>query len=137
MDYGIALSIGRARAETAAEALGRWTGVEAMAVCAVKAGHEGHTDRTGDWEPVGERSFKEVARDDGFAGGGNYHLLVVDERGVAKACTRKRFPLDEVLKLAERLPLPVATQGRLELSMRLQEKEMTLAARDQALRVDL
>ena len=36
MDYKKSLDIGRARAEEAAEMIRRWTGIEIMAVCAVK-----------------------------------------------------------------------------------------------------
>ena len=61
MDYGRAVEIGRGRAEEAAEAIRRWTGAEAMAVCAVKP-----APGRGRWQPVGPQSLKEIARDDGW-----------------------------------------------------------------------
>ena len=136
MNYARALSLGRLRAETAAEALARWTGVEAMSACAVKPKRGDDSRRSGDWKPVGEQSFKEIARDDGAQGGGNYHLLIVDEDGTGKACSRKRFPLAEALELMDRLPLAVSRHGRQELCAKLEERELTVSARTYALLVD-
>jgi len=110
MDYVKAVEIGRERAEQAAEAIRSWTAVEAMAVCAVKPGR---SDR--DWRPVGQMSRKEIAEDERPRTRGRYHLLIVDEDGTAKACTRKQYPLGEVLSLADRLPVPVAMPGSGEL----------------------
>ena len=137
MDYAKALNIGRMRADTAAKALGRWTGIEAMSVCAVKPKYGDDPRRARDWKPVGEQSFKEIAQDDGAQGGGNYHLLIVDDEGTGKACSRKRFPLPEALRLMERLPLPVAVTGRRELSRRLEECELGTTAREHALQVEV
>jgi hypothetical protein len=130
VDYKKALDVGRVRADVAAKALRRWTGVPSMAVCAVKPGRDGER-----WLPVGEQSFKEIARDDGFRGGGDYHLLVVDEDGTAKACSRKRFPLVEALRLVKRLPLPVVAGG--ELSQVLQEQDLREDAREHGLHVEV
>jgi len=137
MKYGKALDIGRARAEQAAKALARWTGVAAYPVCAVKPayGTDPLTART--WKPVGRESLKEIARDDGIRGGGRYHLLVVDERGKVKACSRDRFPPAEALRLVERLPLPVAMPGQGELWQRLQEEELRQDAREHGLHVEV
>jgi len=66
---------------------------------------------------------------------GRYHLLVVDEDGTAKACSRKRFPLVEALRLVERLPLPVAAGG--ELSQVLQEQDLREDAREHGLHVEV
>ena len=123
MKHEKALDVGIARAEMAAEALRRWTGVKAIAVSAVRS-ISGYGSRAREsWEPVGQHSYKEIARDDGMRGGGNYHLLVVDENGIAKACTLKRYPLGEVLRLADRLPIGVAKSGEGELWKALAEKD--------------
>ena len=128
MRYEQALKIGRARAEMAAEAIRRWTGVKATAVCAVKPALGSDPRTTGKWEPVGQRSYKEIARDDGMRGKGNYHLLIVDKSGTAKACTLKRFPLGEVLRLADRLPISVASPGEGELWKQLAEEDYRMYA---------
>lgn len=128
MEYEKALKMGRARAEQAAEIIRRWAGVKACAVCAVKAGPTTDPGQRGNWEPVGQRSYKEIARDDGMRGRGNYHLLIVDKGGTAKACTLKRFPLGEVLKLADRLPISVASPGEGELWKQLAEEDYRMYA---------
>jgi len=137
MKYGKALDIGRARAEQAAKALARWTGVATYPVCAVKPayGTDPLTART--WKPVGRESLKEIARDDGIRGGGRYHLLVVGERGTVKACSRDRFPLAEALRLMEQLPLQVAMPGQGELWRLLQEEDRREDAREHGLHVEV
>jgi len=101
-----------------------------MALCAVKAAR--WPER---WLPVGEQSYKEIARDDGYRGGGDYALLVVDETGAVKACSRKLYPLAEVLRLADRLPLPVMADG--ELSKVLRERDTRDDVREDALHVEV
>ena len=128
MRYEQALKIGRARAEMAAEAIRRWTGVKATAVCAVKPALGSDPRTTGKWEPVGQRNYKEIARDDGIQGRGDYHLLVVDKIGSAKACSMKRFPLGKVLSLADRLPLSVAAPSKGELWKQLAEEDYRMYA---------
>jgi len=137
MDYGKALDIGRARAEQAAEALTRWTGAAAYPVCAVKPayGTDPLTART--WKPVGRESLKEIARDDGIRGGGRFHLLVLDERGAVKACSRDRFSPAEALRLVERLPFRVAMPGRGELWRLLQEGDLREDACEHGLHVEV
>ena len=130
MQYEKALDIGRLRARDAARALRRWTGVEAMALCAVKAAH--WRER---WLPVGEQSFKETALDEGYRHSGKYSLLVVDETGAVKACSRKLYPLAEVLRFAGRLPMPVMADG--ELSRLLQERDLREDVREHALHVEV
>ena len=131
MKHEKALDIGFKRRKEAAEAMRRWTGVEACEVCAVRPSGNG-----GRWEPVGKRSFKEIWRDEGLLHNGEYHLLVVDETGASKACARERFSLERVLQLAERLPLPVACAGECELSRQLDEQESRQNARSHALLPD-
>jgi hypothetical protein len=128
MRYEQALKIGKARAEQAAEVLRRWTGIKAIAVCAVKTAYDSEPRTTKKWEPVGQRSYKEIARDDGVRGRGNYHLLVLDKNGAAKACSMERFPLGEVLELADRLPLSVAAPGKGELWKQLAEEDYRMYA---------
>ena len=131
MEYREALAIGRERAEDSAELIQRWTGVEAMALCAVRPGRT-----KGQWEPVGLQSLKEIALDGGYRHSGRYSLLVVDERGTVKACSRELFPLGEVLRLADRLPMRVAMPGTGELWQRLREEDERTNVRDHALRVE-
>jgi len=107
MRHDEALEIDRRRAEEAARALRCWTGVETMVVCAFKPDLFGRG-----WQPVGEQSPKDIARDDGPLGRGLYHLLGGDDDGTAKARTRKRCALGEVPWLATGLPAPVASPGR-------------------------
>ena len=132
MKYDEALTIGRRRAREAAAALQRWTGVRAFALFAVKRGW-----RKGSWEPVGEMSRKEIYRDDGFQGGGRYYVAVVDEEGTVKACSKEVYPLGEVLRLAERIPLGVACPGRGELWQRLDEEDARARAGERALHVEV
>jgi hypothetical protein len=70
-------------------------------------------------------------------GDGRYHLLVVDERGAVKACSRDRFPLPEALRLVERLPLQVAMPGQGELWRLLQEEDLRKDAREHGLHVEV
>lgn len=137
MRHEKALDVGIARAEVAAEAIRRWTGVKAIAVFAVKAVPRFGRRAREHWEPVGDHSYKEIARDDGMKGQGNYHLLVVDDGGTAKACTLKRYPLPEVLRLAERLPLAVASPGDGELWKQLTQQDDQTYAIDRAKHPDL
>ena len=132
MEYKKALNTGHERADAAAEMIRRWAGVDAYAVCALRPGRNGRQA-----EPVGERSFKDIARDDGFHGNGQYHLVIVDEKGATKACTKDRFPLDRALRLAKRLPVGVAVAGWGELSSRIDERHVRGAARDHALHIEV
>lgn len=89
------------------------------------------------WVPVGQESWKEIARDEGIRDRGNYHLLIVDFNGTAKACSLERFPLGEVLRLVDRLPLRVAAPGEGELWKRLDEEDRRATTRFRALHVDV
>ncbi len=131
------VDIGRARAESAARALRRWTGVRALAVCVLKPAYGYDSKKADVWIPVGELSFKEIARDDGYFGSGNYHLLIVDETGTAKASTWDRYPLEKVLQLAKRLPLPIAAPGTGELWMQLNNSCNPSSAPENAQRIDV
>jgi len=135
MEYKEALEIGLVRARRAAEAIER-SGAKACAVCAVKPEADAGGGRPGDWEPVGERSWKDVARDEGFTGGGGYHLIVVDEDGVAKASTVERFGIPEILWLAEGMPMPLADPGHGELWCLMGQEEDRRDARDWALHTE-
>jgi len=130
--YEKALDLGRLRARDAARALRRWTGVESMALCAVKAAP--WPER---WLPVGEQSYKEIALDEGYRRSGKYSLLVVDETGAVKACSRKLYALAEVLRLADRLPMPVAMPGRGELWRQIREEDRREDAREHGLHVEV
>jgi hypothetical protein len=136
MDYKLALDTGHKRAEQAAEALARWTGVQTYPLCAVQPAPGSDPRTKGNWEPVGQQSYKEIARDEGIYGKGNYHVLVVDENGTAKACSRKRFALADVLRLVERLPLPVAAAGWGELWGALDRKANAGEVRSRSVRAE-
>jgi len=136
MDYKEALEIGQARARRAAEAIEKWTGAKACAVCAVKPAGDAGEEGPAEWEPVGENSWKEVACDEGFTGAGGYHLLVVDEDGVPKASTVDRFALPMVIALAEGLPMPVADPGHGELWRLMGQAEERRTARHWALHME-
>ncbi|MDP2897850.1 MAG: hypothetical protein Q8Q12_15050 [bacterium] len=132
MKYDEALTIGRRRAEEAAAAIQRWTGVRAFALFTVKPGW-----RKGSWKPVGRMSRKEICWDDGFRGGGGYYIAVVDGGGAVKACSKQLYPLGEALKLAERIPMGVACPGRGELWQRLDEEDARARAGERALHVEV
>ena len=132
MKYDEALAIGHIRAREAAAAIQRWTGVRSLALCEAKPGR-----RKGKWQPVGRMSRKEIYRDDGFRGGGTYYLAVVDEEGTVKACSREAYPLGEVLRLAARLPMGVASPGRGELWQLLDEEDARAHPRERALHVEV
>jgi len=136
MDYKLALDTGRKRAEQAAEALARWTGVETYPLCAVQPAPGSERRGARDWEPVGQQSYKDIARDEGIYGRGNYHVLVVDEHGTAKACSRKLFGWVDVLRLVERLPLPVAAPGWGELWNALDRKPDAGEVRSRSVRAE-
>ena len=68
--------------------------------------------------------FKEIARDDGRMGAGNYHVLVVDEDGVTKASSRERYPLEQAVQLAARVPMPVACPGELRECLNVDKAEV-------------
>ena len=99
MRYEQALKIGRARAEMAAEAIRRWTGVKATAVCAVKPALGSDPRTTGKWEPVGQRNYKEIARDDGIQGRGACRIEreVHAGQGQGLGNHRRRIPGDPSL----------------------------------------
>jgi len=137
MDYEEALEVGLIRAKQAAEMLRRWTGARACEVCAVKPAWGDDPRRAENWRAVGQRSLKEIARDDGYRGGGNYHVLIVDEDGAIKAASCKRFPLDEALRLAERLPLAVWSAKDGELGHQLGEEDLRRMTRHHALHVEV
>jgi len=61
----------------------------------------------------------------------------VDEDGTAKACSKERFALGKVLKLADRLALALAIPGRGELSRRLEKESLPTSARDHALHAEV
>jgi len=137
MNYQKALEIGKIRAKEAAEAIRRWTGVEAYDVCAVKPARSTDRRRTRDWQPVGRQSLKDIACDKGFRGDGDYHLLVIDEDGTVKATSRDRYPLGEVLRLADRPPMRVAILNDGELWKKLEEEDLRINARANALRIEV
>jgi len=135
MNYRDALRIGRDRADQAAEIIRRWANVAAYPVCAVRP-TQGDGDSAHGWDPVGRQSFKEIVRDDGAFGLGDFHLLVVDEQGSAKACSKERFALAKAVELATRVPLPVAMPGRGELWRELEARHDRAAAGTKALLPD-
>ncbi len=136
MRYDKALKIGRQRAEDAVLALRSWTDITTSGVCAVKPAGQTQADCLGDWQPVGEKSWKDICRHSGALGGDTYHLLVVDERDSVKACSCKRFDLRTVLALSERLPLPVAEPGISELWHAMRQQEDVREARLRVLHPD-
>ena len=136
MHFGDALKIGRVRAKQAAQALQSWTGVKATAVCSVRPMRGNDPDTAGDWEPVGQGCWKDICRHNGALGQGEYHLLVVDKAGSVKACSMERYDLQTVLKLAKRLPLPVAEPGSSELWLAMEKVEDAREARWRALYAD-
>jgi hypothetical protein len=85
---------------------------------------------------VGKGCWKEISKHTGAVGSDTYHLIVVDEAGNVKACSNHRFELPEVLRLAERLPLPVAEPGHGELWRAMEQEESAREARTWVLHPD-
>ena len=136
MKYKDAVNIGRVRADQAAEALRRWTGIQTTSLCVVRPAPHSDPDRTGSWEPVGKGCWKDISKHTGALESDTYHLIVVDEAGSVKACSSDRFELSEVLKLAQRLPFAVAEPGRSELWQALEQEENVREARGRVLHPD-
>jgi len=136
MRHSNAFEVGRARAEQAAATLQAWTGIGAVAVCVLRSRPNRDAGHAGDWQPVGEGCWKEICSHNGAMGSDTYHLLVVDEAGSVKACSRERLDLRTVLELAERVPLPVASPGEGELWRALEREENTREARSRVLYAD-
>jgi hypothetical protein len=67
---------------------------------------------------------------------GQYSSLLLDERDVAKASSRELYPLAEVLRLANRLPMRAPVLGGGELWQRLEEEDERANVQDHALRVE-
>ena len=105
MEYEQALIIGKRRRADAAMALGGYVREKVTEVCAVKPAKGAGLDAK-DWEPVGEKNYKEICIRRGLIGDEEAYLLIVDETGSAKACTQKIYPLSIAMQMAWRLPLP-------------------------------
>lgn len=61
MRYDKALEIGQGRAEEAAELIRRWAGIKVYALCAAnQVVSRRNPEKTAGWEPVGQRSWKEI-----------------------------------------------------------------------------
>jgi len=136
MRYKDAVDIGRIRANRAAEALHRWTGIQTTSLCVVRSASHSDPDSTGSWEPVGKGCWKDISKHTGALESDTYHLIVVDEAGSVKACSNNRFELPEVLRLAQRLPFAVAEPGRSELWRALEREEDAHEARGRVLHPD-
>jgi len=136
MKYKDAVNIGRVRADQAAEALHRWTGIQTTSLCVVRPARDSDPDRTGSWEAVGKGCWKDISKHAGALESDTYHLIVVDEAGSVKACSNNRFELAEVLRLAQRLPFAVAEPGRSELWRALEQEENAREARGRVLHPD-
>ena len=106
MRYDKALEIGQGRAEEAAELIRRWTDIKVYALCAVnQVASRRNPDKTTSWEPVSQRSWKEIVAKRGIEGQTKYYIAVVDEGGTPKACSADVFQRAKALRLANRLPI--------------------------------
>ena len=106
MEFQEAVVIGRRRRADARLTLSGYIQEMAVDVCAVKPAKNSGLDAH-DWEPVGEKSFKEICIRSSGSEKGEAYLLIVDEDGMAKACTKRTYPLEIALQMAWGIPLPV------------------------------
>jgi len=74
-------------------------------LCAVKPTNEAEVDPK-NWEPVGEKCFKEICVRTSPTGDKEACLLVVDGDGTPKALTQRTYPLPLALQMAQSIPLP-------------------------------
>jgi len=137
MRYDKALEIGQGRAEEAAELIRRWTDIKVYALCAVnQVVSRRNPDKTTSWEPVGQRSWKEIVAKRGTDGQTKYHIVIVDEGGTPKACSADVFSRGKALKLADKLPVAVFAPGEGTLWRCLEQKEVRNDSRYHALHVE-
>ncbi len=136
MEYGEALEVGKKIREQAARALSAWTGAQAIGVVAVKPACRANPEKNGTWAPVGRPCAKDIAVDHLPHREEDTHVLILDEDGYAVACTRRRHEFNEAVKLAERIPLPVAMENSSQLRRCLEEIELARNIRRTALMQD-
>ena len=105
MEYEQALIIGKRRRADAAQFLSSHIKERVSDLCAVKPTNEAEVDPK-NWEPVGEKCFKEICVRIGPTGDEEAYLVVVDADGRAKACTQRTYPLPLALQMAQSVPLP-------------------------------
>jgi len=137
MRYDKALEIGQARAEEAADLIRRWAGITVYALCAVnQVSSRRNPDKTAAWQPVGQRSWKEIVGRRGADGQTRYHIVIVDEDGTAKACSADVFSRAKALRLADKLPIAVFAPGEGTLWRCSEQKELSYDSRYHALHVE-
>jgi hypothetical protein len=138
MQYKEALKIGRERAEAAAALLEERTGLASQTVCAVKdlSGAPGELPESDRWAPVGEESFADIAVCRGRHSVQNALPLVVDDDGVAKACTWDFLTVKAALRILELVRLPVSRAEGSRLRELLDEQDLTETVRWSTLRME-
>ena len=137
MRYDKALEIGQARAEEAAELIRRWTDIKVYALCAVnQVASRRNPEKVVGWEPVGQRSWKEIVGKRGIDGQTKYYIAVVDEGGTPKACSADVFSRGKALRLADKLPVAVFAPGEGMLWKCLEERQLRDDSRYHALHVE-
>jgi hypothetical protein len=137
MRYDKALEIGQGRAEEAASLIRRWTGIKVYALCVVnQVVSRRNPDKNAGWEPVGQRSWKEIIGKRGTDGQTRYHIVIVDEGGTPKACSADVFSRAKALRMANKLPVAVFATGEGMLWKCLEDKELRNDSRYHALHVE-
>ena len=139
MEYEKALRIGRKRAEAAAALLDERTGLVSQPVCAVRDLQEPgcsvpEPDR---WAPVGKESFADIAVFEHRGDAQKALILLVDEHGMAKACTWDFMTLRAALRATQLLKLPVSRAEGSRLRKLLESKDLTETVRSSTLRMDV
>ncbi len=139
MEYEKALKIGRKRAEAAAALLDERTGLASQPVCSVRDLQEPgcsvpESDR---WAPVGEESFADIAVLEHRGEGQKALILVVDEHGMAKACTWDYMSVRAAVLASGLLKLPVSRAEGSRLRQLLDAKALTETVRSSTLRMDV
>jgi hypothetical protein len=138
MRYEKALEIGQGRAEEAASLVRRWAGVKVYALCVVnQIVSLRNPEKTVGWEPVGQRSWKEIVAKRGIDGQTKYYIAIVDEGGTPKACSADLFQQAKALKLADKLPVAVFAPGEGMLWKCLEERQLRNDSRYHALHVEM
>jgi len=139
MDYEKACRLGTLRAAAAAVYLERATGLKVDSVCAVRpltAGLLPESDNDA-WTPVGNGLFVDVAVFDHKDAARKALVLVVDREGTAKASTREFMSVEEALRVADRIALPVSAAKGSRLRELLESKDLAETVRASTLTMDI
>lgn len=134
MEYEAAVRIGVRRAEAAARRLRKMTGLDCRRVCAARARVTGEGEVR--WTPVGKAEFLDIGVFGQKHPSANALVLIVDEKGEAKASTWQFMSQEKALAVASRVRLPVSRHKASLLRRLLEERDLTETVRWSTLRTE-